>query len=192
MAVLAIKTEPKCKLCRHPNRAEIDTLLERRSKGERDENGRRFNAEYVCEILGTWGVANPNLENLRSHWKKHCEIVSAEEAEEVATQLTELNQEMLAILDESDGTVDADLKAIFKLGMKRLRGRVLRGEDPGVSLDHQLKASAELTKRAHNESTRELLGQLGMGVALALSRPQQPRQIEGAEVIDAELVEESA
>lgn len=191
MAVLATKTEPKCKLCSHPNRAEIDALLERRSNGELDDQGRRFNADYVIEILASWGVTNPTIENLKNHWRKHCEVVSAEEAEQVETALSELNQEMLAILDESDGTVDADLKAIFKLGMKRIRGKVLRGEDPGVTLDHQLKASAELTKRAHNESTRELLGQLGSGLALALSQPRPARQIEGAEVIDVEPVEAS-
>lgn len=192
MAVLPLKTEPKCKLCSHPNRGEIDALLEKRSNGESDDKGRRFNADYVLEILAGWGVKNPTLENIKNHWQKHCEVVSATEAAEVENALSELNQEMLAILDESDGTVDADLKALWKLGMKRLRGKILRGEDPGVTLDHQLKASAELTKRAHNESTRELLGTLGAGLAAALSQPPQPKQIEGAEIIDVELVEEIA
>ena len=192
MAVLALKTEPKCKLCSHPNRAEIDVLLEKRSKGEFDDKGRRFNADYVLEILGGWGVVNPTLENLKNHWKKHCELVSAEEAEQVASQLSELNAEMLAILDESDGTVDADLRAMFKLGMKRIRGKILSGNDPGVTPEMSLKAAGELTKRAHNESTRELLGTLAGGLALALAQPQQPKQIEGAEVIDVEPVEEAA
>jgi hypothetical protein len=190
MAVLAIKTEPKCKLCKHPNRAEIDVLLERRSNGDLDDKGRRFNADYVLEILGQWGVTNPTLLNIKGHWKNHCEVISSEEAEEVAAQLSELNTEMLAILDESDGSVDSDLRAIFRLGTKRLRGRILRGEDPGVTLDHQLKASSELTKRSHNESTRELLGTLAGGLVMAIEQQKQPKQIETAyEVIEQEAAE---
>lgn len=188
MAVLATKTEPKCKLCRHPNRAEIDALLEKRSKGETDDQGRRFNQEYVLEILATWGVKNPTAENIKNHWRKHCEVVSAETVEEQEQALDELKTQMLAILDESDGSVDGDLLATFRLGIARIRGRILRGEDPGVSLDHAMKAAAELSKRQHNEAGRELLGALVGGIGRALAEPRQPKQLDQpAEVIDVEV-----
>lgn len=190
MAVLATKTEPKCKLCSHPNRPEIDVLLEKRSKGETDDKGRRFNGEYVLEILATWGVKNPTLENIKTHFGKHCEVVSATTAEEAEKALSDLNQGMLAVLDESDGSVDSDLRAIFKLGLMQIRGRVLRGESPGVTVDHSMKAAAELTKRQHNEAGRELLGALVGGIASAIAKPKEPKQIGRAEVIDAEAVEE--
>lgn len=189
MAVLPIKTEKRCKLCSHPNRPDIDVLLEKRSNGESDENGRRFNEEYVKEILSGWGVENPTLDNLKNHWKKHCQVVSSEEAEEAAAELNDLSKEMLAVLEESDGSLDGDLRAVFRIGIGRIKGRILRGEDPGVTLDHALKASAELTKRSHNEAQRELLGTLAGGLAAALAPPVQPRQISGAEVIDVEAVE---
>ena len=191
MAVLATKTEPKCKLCRHPNRTEIDALLEKRSNGETDDQGRRFNQEYVLEILATWGVKNPTAENIKNHWRKHCEVVSVETAEEQEQALDELKKDMLAILDESDGSVDGDLLATFRLGIARVRGRILRGEDPGVTLDLAMKAAGELSKRQHNEAGRELLGALVGGIGRALAEPRQPRQLEQpGEVIEGEAVEE--
>lgn len=190
MAVLPIKTEPKCKLCSHPNRAEIDVLLEKRSKGETDDQGRRFNAQYVMEILAEWGVKNPTVENLKGHWKNHCEVVSAATAEEHEKALSDLQKKMLEILDASDGSVDADLLAMFKLSKESIRGRILRGENIGLTPDHMQKFAAELTKRQHNEAGRELLGALVGGITQSLAAPKQPKQIEGAEVIDQEAVEE--
>jgi hypothetical protein len=191
MAVLAIKTEPKCKLCQHSHRPEIDLLLEKRSKGEVDADGNKVNEEYVLAKLTEWGVVNPNKANLTGHFKRHCEVVTDDEAAQVQQELSELNQQMLAAMDESDGSIDGDLRAIFKIGMKRIRGRILQGQDPGITLDHALKSSAELTKRSHNEAQRELLGTLGAGLAQALMAPVRPRQIEpaGEVVIDQEPVE---
>lgn len=189
MAVLPIKTEPKCKLCRSPHRADIDALIERRSNRESDEAGNRINLEYVCARLSEWGIVNPNEENIKNHWRKHCEVVSGTEKEEFEAALSELNQEMLDVMDASDGTIDGDLRVIFKLGMKRIRGRILRGEDPGVSVEHALKASAELTKRQDNEAKQELLAALTGGIVHALAPAPTPKQIEGAEVIDVEAVE---
>jgi hypothetical protein len=191
--VLAAKTVPSCKLCKHPRRAEIDALLEKRSNKIRDPKTKQllFTAEILKKRFAEeFGVVNPTDENLQVHWKKHCEVVTQAEVNEVEDALSELNQEMLDIIDGSDGTVDNDLRVVFKLGMKRIRGRVLRGEDPGVSVDHALKASAELTKRQDNEAKHELLQALTGGIATALSAPRQPLPIEGAEVIEVEVVEE--
>lgn len=197
MAVLPTKTEPKCKICQSEHRAEIEALLERRSNREKDDSGKLINLEYVLAQMEAWGVPNPNAENVKSHWrpasdKGHCQIVSEDEAKEFGTDMDELRSEMLDILDGSDGTVDGDLRVIFKLGIKRIRGRILRGEDPGVSVDHALKASAELTKRQDNEVKHQLLETLGAGMTQALAQRKEPKQIEGAEVIDAEATEVEA
>lgn len=188
MAVLPIKTEPKCKICVSEHRAEIDALLERRSNHESDSAGTRINAAYVLARMAEWGLRNPTEDNIKNHWRKHCEVVSGAEKEEVDAALSELNAEMLSVLDASDGTVDGDLRAIFKLGMKRVRGRILRGEDPGVSIDHALKASAELTKRQDNEAKHELLSALTGGIVQSLDAARPLKQIEGAEVIEGEAV----
>lgn len=191
MAVLQTKTVASCKICSSDHRAEIEALLELRSLRKLDADGKRVNAEYIYAAMREWGIENPNLENLKTHWRKHCEIVSNEEAEQVEQALSELNAGMLELIDGADGTVDGDLLTIFKLGMKRIRGRVLRGEDPGVSVDQAMKAAAELTKRSHNEAQRGLLEALGGGIMVALSQPHSPRQIEGAEVVEGEAVEEA-
>lgn len=190
MAVLATKTVPSCKLCRHERRTEIDALLERRSLRQKDDQGQTINAEYVFSVLREWGVENPNQDNLKIHWKKHCEVVSEKEVEDVEKALDALQTEMLAIIEASDGTVDGDLHAIRKLGMQRIKQRILQGQDPGVSLDHLLKADAELTKRQDNESKHALLSELTGGITAALAQPKPPKQIESAyEVIEQEAVE---
>lgn len=192
MAVVAIKTEPRCKLCVHPRRPEIDALLERRSRGDLDDAGNRINSDYVEKTLIEWGVRNPNKANFTIHFGKHCEVLADEQAVERERELTELNQDMLVALDESDGTIDGDLEAIRKVGMKRIRKLVVEGKDPGITNDHLLKAVAEQTKRSSNDAARSLLGQLAGGLVQAIAGAHSPRQIAGpVEIIDAQAEEVS-
>jgi len=190
MAVVAIKTEPRCKLCTHPQRSDIDALLERRSRGDLDDKGNRINQEYVIKVFAEWGVKNPTKENLTTHFGKHCEVLEDEAAVEREKELDEIHQEMLDALDNSDGSIDGDLEAIRKVGMRRIRKLVLEGRDPGITNDHLLKAVAEQTKRSSNDAARSLLGQLAGGMVQALATRQEPRQLPAAEVIDVEAVEE--
>lgn len=197
MAVLPTKTVPACKICKSEHRADIEALLERRSKREKDDDGNLINGEYVLEKMREWGVPNPTTDNIKSHWRPgtdsgHCEVVTERDANAVADAVSANNQEMLDILDASDGSVDGDLRAIFKVGMRRIRGRIVQGGDPGVSVDHALKASAELTKRRDSETKHQLLAALGAGMQTALEQRKAPKQIEGAEVIEAEAVEVEA
>ena len=192
MAVVAIKTEPRCKLCTHPRRAEIDALLERRSRGDLDDAGNRINSDYVEKLLIEWGVVNPNKANFTIHFGKHCEVLADEQAVEREKELSELHQEMLDALDDSDGTIDGDLEAIRKVGMKRIRKLVVEGKDPGITNDHLLKAVAEQTKRSSNDAARSLLGQLAGGLVQAIAGSHAPRQITSpVEIIDAEIEEDS-
>ena len=194
MGVLPSKTVASCKLCKHPRRSEIDELLLLRSQKARDPVTKKLThtADILRERLASeFGVENPTLENLAMHWKKHCEVVSDAEVADVTAALDEHNAELLAIIDASDGTVDANLRVIHKLSMARIRGRVLRGEDPGVSVDQGLKAVGELTKRQDNEAKNELLTALTGGIVDSIAAGRQPKQIEAGEVeiIDVEVVE---
>jgi hypothetical protein len=193
VGVIAIKNEPKCKLCRHPQREEIDALLELRSALTRDPETKQliYTLPVVLKQLAEWGVENPTEDNIKAHWRKHCEVVAEGVAVGHDAALEELRVEMLTILDASDGSIESDLTALRKLAMARIRLRVMKGEDPGVTVDQLLKSVAEMTKRAHNEATHELLTSLAGGMTRALAERRTPRAIEGAEVVDAEAVEVS-
>lgn len=195
MAVLQTKTEARCKICSSPHRAAIEALLEKRSDKVRDPVTREllYSGDIVlAKLRDEYGIENPTLENISGHWKKHCEKVSVEEVADVEAALDEHREELLAILDETDGSVDGDLRVIFKLGIARIRGRVLRGEDPNVTTDQSLKAAAELTKRQDNEAKRDVLQALAGGIGLALTRGAKQATLppgEQPEVIEQEPVE---
>lgn len=179
MAVLAKLSMPACKLCKHPKRPEIDALLELRSKHTRGPDGKLTHTiDVVLRTLGEWGVENPTLDNIKNHWRKHCEVVEGTAAEEHASQLEGANAEMLEILDAADDSVDGYLRSLIGVSKHRLRRRLLRNEDPGVTVDHALKASAELTKRSHNEAQHELMTALAGGIALAVTGHRPPVAID--------------
>lgn len=189
MAVRAIKTEPKCKLCRHPQRTEIDGLLELRSNLTRDPVTRKliWTSPIVLAQLGEWGVENPTEENIKLHWKKHCEKVSGESVEE------DNEAALAAIKNLQDGGVHADtdenLRMVGSVWRAQFDAKIAKGEIPAVSTEHMLKAAAELTRRASSETQHQLLTMFAEGMTIAAGK--QPKQIEGAEVIDVEAVEEA-
>jgi hypothetical protein len=188
MGVLAIKDEPRCKLCSHPKRHDIDALLERRSNREQDEAGNQINAEYVLRILGDWGVTNPTEENLKVHFRKHCEVVSSEEvavAQGAVLLAVEQAQREGVVVD-----VNADLDWLWMVWMLEIRERVARGEKSGLPVDFGLKVAAEKTRRSHNESQDELLRALTGGMAVALGQRKTAPMLPSPEVVeDAEFSE---
>lgn len=189
MAVLAIKTEPKCKLCQHPERAAIDALIEQRANREKDADGNQINLEYVLARLIEWGVVNPNEDNIKIHWRRHCQrqtdqaVVAAIDAQLGAAQ------KLLEGGEHAD--VDDTLRTILTLGRADLEARVARGERV-ITVDHMLKAVAELTRRDHNQAQQDLLGALTMGIGAALGPAKPVKELAGAEVVEVEAVEELA
>jgi len=187
MAVLAIKTEPKCKLCTHPARAEIDALIERRSNREELEDGTRINIGYVIERLREFGVLNPNEENVKNHWQKHCTKTSSTTV--VATQ-TAAAEKLIEILSGKVVVdVNADLDRLWAIGLAEIEARIAAGERSGITPDVLLRVAQEKTRRAHNETQSELLNMLGNGLVNAFRPP--PKQIDDA-VIDVAAIEEAA
>jgi hypothetical protein len=187
VAVLAIKNEPKCKLCQSPRRAEVDVLLERRSNLETDGIGKRINLAYVLAAFAEWGVTNPTEENVKTHWRKHCEKIESGVVEQMQTAALQALDRM-----ERDGVVvnvNEDLDWLWAIGIAEIRERVARGDRSGITPDLLLKVAAEKTRRQHNESQEELLRSLAGGMAqalgerrVALGRPEAlPEVVEDAE-----------
>jgi hypothetical protein len=194
--VTALKHEPMCKLCRHPRRTEIDQLIELRANRTRDpETGKlAYTMPVVIEKLAEWGVDNPNEDNVKNHWRKHCEMIKDGAAAAHGVAVVANTDDMLAILDKSDGTVDGYLRSVIELNAGAIRAKILRGEAPGVTVDHALKAVAELTKRSHNEAQHNLMEALAGGIAHAIDGKKDPKQIPSGdyEIIDAEIEEVAA
>lgn len=184
MAVIASKHEPRCKLCSHPQRPEIDRLLEMRSKRQ-TVDGVRVNAEYVIERLREMEVDNPTEDNIKDHWRKHCTVTTDGSIE--AQQQAAAN-EILKILAQG-GSVDinSDLDKLWAIGRAEIEARVSRGERSGITPDIMLRIAQEKTRRQHNETQDELLKALTGGIAAAITAP--PKQIDGAEVVEVEAVE---
>lgn len=180
MAVLATKTERRCKLCTHPRRADIDALLERRSNRERDEAGSNINEEYVLKQLGDWGVHNPTPDNIKAHWKRHCEVITSKTLE--ATQKVALEKSRELIEGGKHVDVDENLRWLVTVGRAEIEERIVRGEKSGVTIDHVLKATAELTRRSHNAAQHDLLKELTGGIAQALTAPK--KELPPIEVIE--------
>ena len=106
MAVLQIASNQRCKLCKSPRRLEMDALLEMRSNGESDKAGNRVNFEYVAAQYAAWhaDAAKPadrklTEENVKGHWKNHCEKVTPEEAGALAEAEAKTNEAKAAIFD---------------------------------------------------------------------------------------------
>lgn len=197
MAVLAIKSEPRCKLCQSPERAAIDALLEQRSNGESDDQGNRINLAYVLRQFAAWGVANPNEDNVKVHWRKHCQKNTSQV---VAAANEQAAEAVIKILRGEGDPVDvnADLDKLWAVGMAELDARIARGERSGLTPDMLLKIAAEKSRRSHNETQDSLLHALVGGIGASLQQAASPRKLPEGEVVleieatDAEVTEVEA
>lgn len=185
MAVLAVKTELKCKLCKHPEREQIDLLLEMRSNGQKDAAGVRVNADYVIERLREMGVENPNLDNLKIHWRKHCEVVKEETKETLTEQRDQAVEELIARAKEM--TLDELMEWVARQGVHEAMLRELLEGKSGVTLDHAMKAVDTITRRKQENGQRKFFEALGGGIARALTGGQ--KALPEGEVIEAEPAE---
>ncbi len=135
--------------------------------------------------LAVLGVENPTLENIKGHVQKHIEFTDEATAAAVVQGQeekadTRINREKV--------DVDENLRWIVTQARLDAEDRIAAGGKSGITIDHGLKATAELTRRQHQDSQISLLGELVGGIGHALANPVAPRQIEEA-VIDVEAVE---
>lgn len=193
MAARVADTNLRCKLCAHPKRAEIDALLERRSR-------REMNLEQVLERLVEFGVKNPNIDNIKGHLgqkgnKAHTVFVDdAEKAKDDAVDEA-LREQALAIFERVMGadwrertpTPDQVLEIQRALYLHKLELELREGKLPDVTHDQVLKNIGEGTKRKHNEAQEELLKGLGSAAGAFATRMLGP----APEVIEHEPIEEA-
>lgn len=186
MAVRQIRDEKRCKICASPDRSEIDSLLELRSKGGKLDDV-RVNGDYVLKRMGELGIRNPTVDNIKLHWKNHCEMVD----DALGEQLDGAAERALAALEAGE-TVnpDAVLQRVLALGAAELEEKARNGQKTGIGIDHILKAVDSMTRRSTSQSQNELLRELGGGISLVFKKAigQAPEQLPEA-VEDAEFEE---
>lgn len=197
MAVLAIKTEPKCKLCKSAVRPQIDALLEKRSRREEDAGGNRINEEYVLTTLAEWGVENPTAENIKNHWKKHCEVVDGSLIEDADRVKAEQADARIKVVDRVLGADWREVtpspeqileleRALFPFDVEV---RILSGQPLGITFDTVHRGIDSSTRRRQEENTGKLIGALGQGIAAALGQKSEQPAIEAP--VDSEAVEDA-
>lgn len=191
MIVQAIKSEARCKLCKHAARQQIDDLLLKRSLREKTEDGKPINLEYVLAMFASFGVENPTEENVKVHWRKHCRTVEEAEAE---AQEEDFRQKFEAYQrgEFEFEDVDDGLRFLWSMYVRDQKRRAAEGKDLGLTHDHAIKLADSMTKRKSAEATQELLGALGGAIAASAQKamgggaPALPEAAEDAEFTEVE------
>lgn len=181
MPVLPIKTELKCKLCKHPEREAIDALLEMRSNRQKDAAGVLVNEAYVKDFLLKAGVDNPTLDNIKNHWKKHCEVVKEETKEALEGEREKAIADLMARAHEM--SLDDLMEWVARQGVHEAMLRELLEGKSGVTLDHSMKAVDTITRRKQENGQRKFFEALGGGIAKALSGGNVKQLEERGEVV---------
>jgi hypothetical protein len=192
MAVLQTVSNGRCKICQHPERRRIETLLEHRHHRRRDASGERITAAYVIRKMGEWGMPNPNLDNINLHQSKHMKFV------EDTKKLHALDSGRKTHVELKNGTrphvdIDENLRWMISVGRQEIEDRIIRGEKSGITTDHVLKATDALTRRQHNDAQHELLGALVGGIGDAIGAvPAKPlNPVPPAIVLELEATEDA-
>jgi len=199
VAVLPLKTAPKCKLCQSPRRPDMDALLEMRSLRKEDAAGNLVNFDYVAARYAEWHDGEKlTKENVSGHWKNHCELVEAETLDSLQAAEQQLGNAALEAVERILGpdrhtktpSVDEMLELRRALYALELEAKALAGAPIGLTHDHASKDFDSSTKRKRNEEMAGALELLGAGIGRALlGGAAQPKQIEQGDVIEGELVE---
>lgn len=204
MAVLPLKTAPKCKLCQSPRRADMDALLEMRSLRKKDAAGNDVNFDYVAARYSEWHDGGKlTKENVSGHWKNHCELVEADVVDSLQAAERRLGNAALEAIERILGpdrhtrtpTVDEMLELRRALYALELETRALAGIPLGLTHDHASKDFDSSTKRKRNEEMAGALELLGAGIGRALlgggsAKPALPASA-GEVVIPESEVEEA-
>lgn len=155
-----------------------------RSKRMKDPAGVTVTGDYVLKALAEMGVPNPNRDNLKLHWAKHCEVVQEQTKEE----LEKSKEDALRELRERAATMTFDelMDWVARQGVTEAMIRDALEGKSGVTLDHSLKAVDVLTRRKEGNSQRKFFEALGGGIAKALAGKQEPEQVTGEVVREIE------
>lgn len=201
MAVLPLKTAPKCKLCQSPRRPDMDALLEMRSLRKKDAAGNDVNFDYVAARYAEWHEGEKlTKENVSGHWKNHCELVEASVVDALGAAEQRLENAALEAVERILGpdrhtktpTVDEMLELRRALYALELEAKAVAGAPIGLTHDHASKDFDSSTKRKRNEEMAGALELLGAGIGRALlGGGQQAKELPPADEVvieDGEVV----
>lgn len=192
LVIQSTTTEAKCKLCSHAERTSIDEAICQRSN-------REINGDALLERLAELGVANPTLDNVKNHLKRHCKLVEPDVVQAEIKVKSQLEAIALEMFDDALGedwrdrpiSAEALIDLQRRLYAHELELRIAAGLPSGITTDHVLKGVAEQTKRKQEEGLSELFKGVGRGVEAALKNATAQPALPVGEVIDAEVVGES-
>lgn len=199
MAVLAIGSHPRCKLCSHTQRPAIDALLEMRSRRQTDEKGENVNLDYVLRVLTEWGIENPNEDNVKNHWKKHCQLVDEADAAKIEGEADALTEARVAVWERIFGedwmtgspTPEQILEWQRAEYLFTQYARVKAGKETGISHDQLDRAINTTTRRSSEEKADSLVKMLGEATGTALVNLSAAKRAEAEAAVDVEVSEEA-
>jgi hypothetical protein len=203
VAVQPTANEPRCKICKSAHRPLLEHLLELRSLGKADSEGKRVNFEYFLAVyVEKHDGETIRKESVQNHWKKHCELLSDEEAVLKAEAEAMTNEAKAAIFDRVLGegwrdrpkTADEYLEVLRELAFVELHDKVITGANTGVTVDHALKGIDSQTRRKSEETAAIVLRQLSAGIGRAVIEHAQKKELPAPneeDIIDAEVEEVS-
>ncbi len=180
-----MRTEPKCKICQNPHRAEIEDILYLRSAGLLMENGLRPTGDWItANSEKLWGVRLTN-ENYTTHFKKHFAVGAPSQD---LVQQRDVHTELRKMLDEHGIEAiapDDFLQLVVSLGAHRIK------LDPTkVTVDQALKAVDSLTRRKHDDAAAKLMQTLAESTGAAIRKIPDPPATppDDSEIVEAEVV----
>lgn len=183
LPAIRTKTEPRCKICLHPKRIEIEQMMVLQARKERnEETGHLWTIDDIqAYALKHWDFVITD-ENYRNHIEKHfCIRESVQKAARmVAKQSDKLLQTTVLTEILADLQTDAVLEEIIAFGVKNMR------DDEGASItpDLMLKAIQEKNKRREDDEFKDMLalGARAANIGLDVLEQQQGSLIDIEEV----------
>lgn len=201
MTVVAVpvSTHPRCKICKSPNRKQIDNLRAAQLNGG-------MNLEEFLSAASELVGEEVNIDNRKSHFgtmdkPKHTRLAEKGMTEQEQVRDAELNQERDDLAErtftrvlgeewrERTPTNEEYLELVRALSVHDLFIAVKSGEKVGITVDQGLKSVGEATKRKHDTTRDELL--LALAKAAGGGAPLIGIPEKTAETVEYEVIEES-
>lgn len=174
MGVVAVRSEPACKICCSESRADIDDLLHKRATKGQGADGRVVTYTTVLKKMADVGIANPTRENATTHWKKHCAVVAGAGGETEQ----EFEDKIASLLGEDWRGKPIQVHDFLPLLADELARDIIHkrkhGQTAGPQVEQFLKVAAEMNRRKSDGAIGGLLGMLAEASAQDGDEEQEP------------------
>ena len=189
--IRAVMSEPKCKICSHPDRKQADIFIYRQKMKDVNDDGEPFTANYLLTALAEMGIPNPSKENVLNHWRKHVEVPTkgqrAIERKAVSTILEKMSSDQILTMSRAEL-----LDLMMRQGVLEAGHRLATTGKSGITVADVLKIAELQIREKGSEAQNEFLKALGGGIVAAVKNgipAKQAKQLANAEVVDADVVE---